>query len=154
MGRFAPFFLLIAVAGCTDPPKQNRAALYYQGLDDLWRWHPSRGGAGDPAYDGLLALDPPESVPILIQGLTETAATKIDDGRHPPPTVGHVCFLMLLKLFALTPKDFDREGVWLYPHEDNPIYALNLDGAGVRQRAGAKFTRLALERKWLGEQKP
>jgi len=148
MKRALPILLLLT-AGCAEPPKQNRAALYYQGLDDLWRWHPSRGGEGDPAYEGLLALEPNESVPILIQGLAETSATKIDDGHHPAPSIGHVCFLMLLKIFGLPPSEFDRDGVWFYPHEENPIYGLNIDDPGVRQRVAAKFLKIANDRKWL-----
>jgi hypothetical protein len=56
---------------------------------------------------------------------------------------------MLIKIFAISPKEFDRDGVWFYPHESNPIYALNLDGPGVRERVAAKFLKMANDRKML-----
>ena len=143
--------ILILGASCIEPPKQNRAAIYLEGLQDIWRWDSSKGAVGDPSYEGFFALEPTDSVPCLIRGLSDLAPTKIDDQIHPPPLVGDICFFMLLKLFNLAPKDFDAQGVWVLKHESDPIYAVRLDEAGVRLRVAEKFRKLATERGWFEE---
>lgn len=148
-----PAVLLLA-ASCVEPPKQNRAAIYLEGLQDLWRWDPMKGGAGNPFYDGLFSLEPADAVPFIIRGVNDLSPTKIDDQIHPPPFVGDVCFYMLLQIFNLAPKDFDREGVWVLKHETNPIYAVRLDDASVRLRVSEKFRKLAIGRGWTGEPPP
>lgn len=152
MKRFAVIALVLA-AGCTEPPRQNRAAIYFEGLEDMWRWHPTRGGAGEPSYDGMLSLDPNDSVPTLVRGLTDTNSTKIEPGVHASPVVGDICFQLLLEIFGMKVEQFADDGVRVTKVETNPIHAVRLDDPGVRRRLQERFGKLALERGWTGEPK-
>jgi len=145
----APALLLL---GCPEPPKVNRCIGAIADLEDLYRWDPQRGGEGpgDP-FQLLVAAEPTDSVPSLIQALTNTNPTKIDDGIHPPVVVAEVAFQALLAIFSMNAKEFERDGVLIRKSETNPIYALILDKPDIRIRLQNRFRRLATEREWLGQ---
>ncbi|MBI4566371.1 MAG: hypothetical protein HY716_16935 [Planctomycetes bacterium] len=150
--RVALAVVLIA-CGCVEPSRQNRAIIYVGGLQDLTHWDRINGGRGLDAYDALLALDPPASVPVLVASLHDPTPTLIDDRIHRPPTVGDVAFHMLLLIFGLKASDFEVEGVWIGsdPVGRNPIYEVHLDNDAVRERVKRRFMRMAIDRGWYEE---
>lgn len=145
----APLLALLVVS-CAEPPKQNRAVIFIGDLQDLVRWDPRKGGVGDDAVDGLLSLEPADSVTSLFGAMLDPTLTRIDDRIHRVPTVGDVAFHLLLMIFQMEPKDFEDEGVWVGKDPlNNPIWNVHLDDDGVRTKCRAKFYRLALERGWV-----
>ena len=139
---------LFALTGCIEPPKTNRAIVYVTGLQEISRWDPYNGGKGQDAYDALLQLEPKDSVPVLIESLLDSTNTSIQHRLEPPPTVGTVCFHMLCLIFQMKPADFEREGVWISKHGNNPIYTVRIDSPEVRQKLRVRFTELAIKRNW------
>lgn len=142
--------LLIAAAGCVEPPKTNRALVYVGGLKDLRRWDPVLGGKGHDDHDAILGLPPEDSVPVLIASLDDPTPTSIHDRIHDPPTVGDVAFHMLVLLFSMKPKDFETEGVWFFAGDPvkNPIYQWRIEKPEVREKLRRRFGKLAIERGW------
>lgn len=145
--------VLLLAAGCAEPPKTNRALVYVEGLQDLTRWDPVNGGRGHDAYDAILALDPTDSVPVLIAHLLDPVQTKIYDRLHEPPTIGDVSFHMLLLVFGMKAEEFATEGVWISKTDPvrNPIYTVRIEKDDVRERLRQRFAQLALRRGWFGE---
>jgi hypothetical protein len=148
--------LAALAAGCLEPPKTNRALVYVQGLQDLTRWDPVNGGKGHDAYEAILGLPPNDCVPVLIATLLDPTPTKINDPLHRPPTVGDVCFHMLLLLFGMKPADFEVEGVWVSKRDPsrNPIYTVRLENDTVREKVRERFAKLAIDRGWYGDAEP
>ena len=144
--------LAIALAGCPEPPKVNRCVGAVQDLEDCWKWDNARGaeGPGDP-YQALVAADPTDSVPLLVSGLTNSKKTKIDDRIHEIPTVGDLCFHILMAVFQKSAKEFDRDGVYVIEHEELAIYAIVITKPETRVRLQQRFAKLAKERGWAGE---
>jgi hypothetical protein len=142
--------VLLAVSGCMEPPKTNRALVYVSGLPDLTRWDPVYGGRGQDAYDALLQLPPIDSVPVLIATLLDPTPTGIYDRVHEPATVGDVAFHMLVLIFSMKPKDFESEGVWFFSGDPvkNPIYQWRIEKTEVREKLRERFAKLAIDRGW------
>lgn len=145
-----PSFLLLSLSACIEPEQVNHCIAAVDDLSDIHRWDPQLGGVGpgDP-YRMLISADPKKSVPYLIRGLTSVTPTKIEDGLHPVPTVGDVCFHALLAIFQMTATDFEREGVGISKRETDPIYMILIVKPETRVRLQQKFTKLAEEREWL-----
>ena len=143
--------LLIASAGCIEPPKTNRALVYVNGLQELTRWDPINGGRGHDAYDAMLGLPPTDSVPVLIATLMDPTPTGIYDRVHDPATVGDVAFHMLLLIFGMRAEDFAAEGVWIFKGDPskNPIYMVRIEKNEVREKLRARFGQLAKKRGFL-----
>ena len=156
MIRVAAAALLLLAAGCLEPPKTNRELVYVGGLQDLTQWDPVVGGRGHEAHDGILQLEPTDSVPVLIASLLDPTPTKIYDRLHDPPTVGDVVFHMLLLIFSMRAEDFAPEGVWISKSDPirNPIFFVRIEKDSVREKLRERFARLAIARGWYGDQKP
>ena len=154
MYRTLTALVVLALAGCIEPPKTNRAFVYVTGLQDLTYWDPINGGRGHDAYDAILALESKDSVPVLISTLLDPTPTKIKDRLHPPPTVGDVAFHMLLLIFGMKADDFAPEGVWIFKNDpvNNPIYKVRIERDDVREKLRLRFGRMAKERGWLPEE--
>jgi hypothetical protein len=150
MHKTSAVILLIAVGGCMEPPKTNRALVYVTGLQDLTRWDPVNGGRGHDSYDAILGLPPTDSVPVLIASLNDPTRTGIYDRLHAPATVGDVAFHMLLLIFSLKAEDFEPEGVWISKRDPvrNPIYNVRIEKDEVRDKLRERFGKLALQRGW------
>lgn len=140
----------MAVVGCIEPPKTNRALVYVGGLQDLTRWDPVNGGRGHDAYDAMLSLEPTDSVPVLIATLLDPTPTGIYDRLHEPVTVGNVAFHMLVLIFSMKPKDFESEGVWFFAGDPvkNPIFQWRIETTEVREKLRQRFAKLAIDRGW------
>ena len=150
MHKTLAVLLLFAVAGCVEPPKSNRALVYVGGLQDISRWDPILGGKGNDSYEAILALEPSDSVPVLIACLLDPTPTKVYDRLHEPPTVGDVAFLMLVLIFSMKPEDFEPEGVWISKRDPvrNPIYTVRIEKDSVREKLRQRFADLAIGRGW------
>lgn len=136
--------LLLLLLGC-EPGKRNQAAEFALGLQDIHQWDPHKQALGFYAYDEMLRLPVEESAPVLIEHLTDTTETKIMDMADiTVPTVGDVCFHILLRLYAMEPLDFRREGVVVLPGVDNPIFAVRFD-PGARVRVQKRFREILSE---------
>ena len=98
--------VLLLLVGC-EPGKRNQAEEFAAGLRDVHRWDPHKQALGFYAYDEMIRLPLEESAPCLIEHLTDTTETKIMDMADiTVPTVGDVCFHILLRLFQMEPLDF------------------------------------------------
>jgi len=141
---------IVAVAGCVEPPKTNRALVYVGGLKDLNRWDPILGGKGHDDHDAILGLPPEDSAPVLIASLLDPTPTNIYDRIHEPPTVGDVAFHMLLLIFSMKAEDFRDEGVWTFkdPTTRNPLYTVRIEKVEVREKLRRRFADLAIQRGW------
>ncbi len=155
MRLIAAGLIALAVAGCQEPDKRNRTVVFVKELQDVSSWDPKTGGASHDIVQYLLSLPPEESVPALLTGLMDPTPTRIDDRIHRIPSIGDVCFHLLLTLFKMTPADFDAEGVWVGNDPiNNPIYNVHLDNDGVRLKCRARFQAVAEQRGWMEPEKP
>lgn len=136
MRRLLWIFLL---AAC-EPGKRHEAEDFVRGLQDVHEWHPTRQAAGFYAYDEIFRLGE-EAVPVLVDHLLDETTTKIMDMAHiTVPTVGDVCFHILLRLYGMRAEDFAAEGVVVLSPIDNPILAVRFD-PGARVRVQARFRK-------------
>lgn len=142
--------LVLALAACAEPPKQNRASLFVRDLQDITTWDAQRGGRGQDIVEYFLVTERTETVPALIAALTDPTPTRIDDRIHRIPTVGDVAFHLLMSIFAMAPAEFDPEGVWVGKDPiNNPIWNVHVDDDAVRRRLQGRFLGLARDRGWL-----
>jgi len=134
------FLLFVLLMGC-EPNRRMQAEDFVRGLQDIHEWHPVRQAAGFYAYDETIRLWD-EAVPVLVENLTNGAPTKIMEfAPITVPTVGDVCFHILLLIFNLKPEAFREEGVVVLPEIGNPIFAVRFD-AGARQRVQDRFSKM------------
>jgi hypothetical protein len=81
-----------------------------------------------------------EVLPVLVAHLTDNRKTQIFEpttGRNP--TVGDVCFFMLLRLQKLTWKTFADDGVFVSSAFKNQLFCIQWDGAAAKRRVQERF---------------
>lgn len=150
MKRSAILIALFA-AGCASDMRSRGPAFFADNLRDIHVWDPQREASDHPAYQIMVASEPRDAVPVLILKLSDTAATAIEDRLHDPPTVGHVAFHILLRIFSMRPNQFEAEGVWVMTSDPsrNPIYMVKFRDEATRERLSQKFRELATQRGWF-----
>jgi hypothetical protein len=134
----------LALLSCMSPMDDNTGRMEYavSNLAVLHVWHPEDQGSGQPAYDGVVAWGV-EVLPILVAHITDHRPTQIFEpqtGRNP--SVGDVCFFMLLRLMKLSWKTFADDGVFVSTAFPNPLFCLKWDGAAARKRAQERMLTL------------
>jgi hypothetical protein len=131
------WFLLLAAC---EPGKRHEAEDFVRGLQDVHQWHPTRQAAGFYAYDEIFRLGE-EALPVLVDHLLDETPTKIMEMAHiTVPTVGDVCFHILLRLYGMKAEDLAAEGVVVLPQIGNPIFAVRFD-PGARLKVQARFRK-------------
>ena len=139
--------LPLILAGCMEPPKYGQMEQATSALADLYKWDPQMRATGQLPYDSVMG-NVPEVLPFLVDHLTDMTPTAI----HEPlldirVTVSDVCFLMLLDILKLPPKDFEKDGVWVSPLLPNPIFCIRFDNMLARHKVKAHFAKIVSERK-------
>jgi hypothetical protein len=143
----AAALLGLFAAGCQDTLNDNSGRMEYSvsNLADLHEWDPEDQGAGQPAYDGVVAWGE-EVLPVLVAHLTDNRKTQIFEprtGRNP--SVGDVCFFLLLRLMKLTWKTFADDGVFVSSAFQNPLFCIQWDGALAKKKVQERFLTLLPE---------
>ena len=126
-------FLWILLLAACEPGKRHEAEDFVRGLQDVHEWDPARQAAGFYAYDEILRLGE-EGVPVVVDHLLDETPTKIMEMAHiTVPTVGDVCFHILLRLYGMRADDFSSDGVVVLPQIGNPIFAVRFDPGAQRK---------------------
>jgi hypothetical protein len=138
-------WILIAAllaAGCQEPPKTWQYESAVTGLAHLHTWDPVMEAKGHYAYDHVMSLGD-EVVKTLITHLADETPTAIYDelsGRKP--TVGDICFLMLLHITHHPPEEFFEDGVFISTALPNPVFCVKWKDRAAKARVQAHFTQL------------
>jgi hypothetical protein len=151
--RRAAILAALFAAGCASDMRSRGPAFFADNLRDIHTWDPQRAAEGQFPYDIMMPpnSEPRDSVPVLILKLADTSPTSINDRIREAPTVGHVAFHILLRIFAMKAEQFEPEGVWVMTSEPskNPIYMVKFRDEGTRERLAHRFRELATQRGWF-----
>lgn len=143
-------------AGCAQDMRSRGPTFFADNLKDIHAWDPETGAENHPAYDIMFASEQRDAVPVLILKLKDKTPTAIQNSIYDPPTVGHVAFHILLKLFSMKADQFAGEGVWTmtsHPSK-NPIYMIKFgrektgEEDRTREMVATRFRELATQKGW------
>lgn len=133
---------LLALAACIEPPKSGQMEQAVMSLEDLWSWDPNTKAKGQAAYEAVVGWGP-EIFPHLVAHLTDLTPTKIYEPTFKiTPTVGDVCFLLLLDLTGRRWQEFQPDGVFVQSVLPNPVFNVRWPDPGARQRVQKRFLTL------------
>lgn len=137
--------LLVLLAACAEPPKTGQMDHVITGLAHLHSWNPEQQAEGQYGYDAVIGRIP-DILPLLVNHLTDPTPTAIyDDLSGRNPTVGDVCFLILLRAMNLRWQDFADDGVFLSTALPNPIFCIRWDDPVAKRRVQQRFRQLLPE---------
>jgi hypothetical protein len=119
--------LALLGASCMMGYEDNTARMEYavSALADLHTWDPVEQGTGQASYDAVMGWGG-EILPLLVAHLTDTRKVAFHDafsGRTP--SIGDVCFMILLRVLKLSWKTFADDGVFVSTALPNPIFCLS-----------------------------
>src|SRR5258706_12661001 len=113
MNRLLVAGLLLAAAGCQEPPRIAQMDDLVSGLAHLHQWDVAMQGKGHYAYDAVMGYGR-EIYPVLVSHLTDETPTAIyEKMTDRNPTVSDAVFLMLLELTRTRWQDFSKDGVFV-----------------------------------------
>src|SRR5688572_11819069 len=114
--------LILALAGCAEPPRVAQMDDLVGGLAHLHDWDAAMQGKGHYAYDAVMGYGP-DILPVLVAHLTNDTPTAIyEKVSQRNPKVSDAAFLMLLQLTKRRWQDFSKEGVFVSSVFPNPIF--------------------------------
>jgi hypothetical protein len=141
---FALAAVLLAVAGCQEPPRTGQMDSLVTGLAHLKEWDPVMQGRGQYAYDAVMGYGP-EIYPVLVAHLTDETPTVIHEIlADRTAKISDVVFLMLLQMTKMKWQDFSKEGVFLSSALPNPVFCLKWDRE-AKYKVQARFARIVEE---------
>ncbi len=146
--------IVLAAAGaaaCGGGPDNRGPSFYADNLREIHYWDVERAAEGHYAYNVMVGSEPKDAVPVLIPRLADRTPTAIDDQIHDIPTVGHVAFHILMKIYGMKPTAFEREGVWVMMNDPskNPIYMVKFENDATREKLAKRFTEIGRQRGWV-----
>jgi hypothetical protein len=150
MKRLTMAMAAVAAAACSG--SDNRGPAFYgDSLREIHHWDVERAAEGHYAYNVMVGSEPKDAVPVLIPRLADKTPSAIDDGLHDPPTVGHIAFHILMKIYGMKPTAFEREGVWVMMNDPskNPIYMVKFTDDATREKLTKRFTEIGRQRGWM-----
>ncbi len=137
--------IALVLAGCQEPPQTGRYEASIRGLADLHTWDPGMGGAGNLAYEAVVSSFP-EILPLLVAHVTDETPTALREPRFDVrPTVGDVCFLILLQELKLNWEAFYDDGLFLSKQLENPVYSIRWKDRASKARVQQKLARIVVD---------
>jgi hypothetical protein len=129
-------------AGCQEPPKTLQYESAVSGLAHIHTWDPVMEGQGHYAYDRVMSMGDDVVKTLIIHLADETPTALYDELSGRKPTVGDICFFMLLHLTHHTPEEFFDDGVFISTALPNPVFCVKWKNREAKTRVQAHFTQL------------